>query len=83
MECKKCGTDLESQYYKYRDEIYCLDCLLEIIGFGSYTETHYTKDGEYVASDGDIVDVLQEDYKVEEINNDGQWYKDMIKELIE
>ena len=71
MECKKCGTSKnETHFYKYFNELYCFDCLLEEMGIETYTEIHYSLDNEYLGDDDDIIDVLK-DYGVTEIESEG------------
>jgi recombinational DNA repair protein (RecF pathway) len=70
MECCKCGTDLIIDgFYTYEGETYCFDCLMDVMGIEIYTTEHYTKDGEYLGDEYDIVHVLQ-DYGVTEIESE-------------
>lgn len=54
-ECISCGEQAE---YKYKEDYLCSNCLLEELGVETYTETHYTLDGEYLGSDDDIFSVI-------------------------
>lgn len=65
MQCEKCGVS-ESIMHKNGEEILCFDCLISELGLEEKTETHYVRDGEYVASENNISDILQA-WGVEEI----------------
>ncbi|MBU5440309.1 hypothetical protein KQI42_20140 [Tissierella sp. MSJ-40] len=56
--CNTCGSNSE---YKYDDEYYCSDCLIEQFNLIETTITHYYDDdnGEYLGSDEDIEEVFK------------------------
>lgn len=45
--------------YKYKDQIYCTDCLLEYLKVEQYTTIEYYRDGEYLGSEDNIVEVIE------------------------
>lgn len=53
-ECE-CGSEAE---YKYEDDFYCTDCMVEQVGIDTYTTTHYMCDGEYLGCDDDLDEVI-------------------------
>ena len=61
MKCNICGSDYADNYFKdeYSDEIICEECLLEIDGITTSTETHYLLDGQYMASDFNNSELLE------------------------
>lgn len=77
MECCKCCSDYEEEYYKYNDNIYCFECLTEELEEDGRLQivktTHYYNDdwGELGTSD-EISEVIQnicEDFEIEEIKS--------------
>lgn len=60
-ECSCCFDDKAE--YKYKDKYYCSKCLLEEFGVEEYTETHYMLDGEYLGSEDDISEVIENLYE--------------------
>ena len=54
--CEEC--DSSEVEYSYRGKKYCFDCLLDELEIESYEVTHYTLDGEYIASEENVGDVL-------------------------
>ena len=61
MKCNICGSDYADNYFKdeYSDEIICEECLLEIDGITTSTETHYLLDGQYMGSDFNNSELLE------------------------
>lgn len=61
LKCKICGSDYAENYFKskYSDEIICEECLLEIDGMTTNTETHYFLDGEYMGSDNEKSELIE------------------------
>lgn len=61
MKCNICGSDYADNYFKdeYSDEIICEECLLEIDGITTSTETHYLLDGQYMGSDFNYTELLE------------------------
>lgn len=61
MKCNICGSDYADNYFKdeYSDEIICEECLLEIDGITTSTETHYLLDGQYMGSDFNDSELLE------------------------
>ena len=61
MKCNICGSDYADNYFKdeYSDEIICEECLLEIDGITTSTETHYLLDGQYIGSDFNNSELLE------------------------
>ena len=61
LKCKICGSDSAENYFKskYSDEIICEECLLEIDGMTTNTETHYFLDGEYMGSDNEKIELIE------------------------
>ena len=61
MKCNICGSDYADNYFKdeYSDEIICEECLLEIDGITTSTETHYFLDGQYMGSDFNNSELLE------------------------
>lgn len=60
-ECSSCNDEIAE--YKYNDKYYCSKCLLEEFGVEEYTETHYMLDGEYLGSEDDISEVIENLYE--------------------
>jgi reverse gyrase len=54
--CIECDSEIAS--YKYKGKYYCQDCLLKQFNIEDYTVTHYMRDGEYLGSDEDIDQVI-------------------------
>lgn len=54
-ECISCSDQAE---YKYKGDALCSNCLLEELGVETYTVTHYTLNDEYLGSDDDISEVI-------------------------
>lgn len=54
--CNKCKSEAG---FMYNDEAYCLDCLLKENDVEECTTTSYYVDGEYLGSDDDIDEVLE------------------------
>lgn len=73
--CNKCGSDYEEEYYKYDNEIYCFDCLIdELESSGQMivvkTTHYYNDDWGELGTDDDINEVVQnicEEFDVEEM----------------
>ncbi len=61
MKCNICESDYADNYFKdeYSDEIICEECLLEIDGITTSTETHYLLDGQYMGSDFNNSELLE------------------------
>lgn len=61
MKCNICGSDYADNYFKDEctDEIICEECLLEIDGIATNTETHYFLDGEYMGSNFNYTELLE------------------------
>lgn len=61
MKCERCGSDYAESYYKdkYSDEIICEECLLELDGITTSTETYYFLDGEYIGSDCNYSELIE------------------------
>lgn len=61
MKCNICGSNYADNYFKdeYSDEIICEECLLEIDGITTSTETHYLLDGQYIGSDFNNSELLE------------------------
>lgn len=54
--CNKCSTEGE---FIYNDKIYCLECLFDDLCIESYSTISYYQDGEYLGTDDDINEVLE------------------------
>lgn len=68
-ECE-CGSEAE---YKYEDDFYCADCIMEHLDIDTYTTTHYTLDGGYLGCDDDLEEVIDRiksrGYKIEDLED--------------
>jgi hypothetical protein len=77
IECDKCGNDYEENYYKYDNNIFCFECLIEELENSRQLNvvkiTHYyNKDWGELGTDDDIAEVVQnicEEYDIEEIKS--------------
>lgn len=56
LSCNKCDCEAE---YAYNDDVYCLDCLLKENDVEECTTTSYYVDGEYLGTDDDMDEVLE------------------------
>ena len=65
-----CNCDTEHAEYKYKGEMYCIHCLFDKLEVDTHTTEHYYIDGDYIGSDDDIdnvIDNLKCDYDIEEL----------------
>lgn len=60
-QCDICGNIYSDNYYYNDDDekIICEECLLELDGVTTSTETNYYIDGEYMGSDYDIDNLIE------------------------
>ena len=73
--CSKCSSDYEEEYYKYDNELYCFDCLIdELESSGQInvvrTTHYYNYDWGELGTDDDINEVVQnicEEFDIEEV----------------
>lgn len=64
-ECDKCGNRAE---YSFNEKHYCGDCLLSEFEVEQSSVTHYYHGGEYIGSDEDMDEVINNlDEDIEEI----------------
>lgn len=76
--CSCCDSDYEEEYYKYDDEIYCFDCLIEQLekegNMHINCVTHYyDADWGTLGTSDDINEVVQnicEHYNIEEVEGE-------------
>lgn len=62
MKCSICDNANSDNYYvdKYDEkQVICEECLLEIDGMTTSTETYYYLDGEYMGSDVDYDSLIE------------------------
>ena len=78
IKCCKCNSDYEESYYKYKNNIFCFDCLTEqlenerILNMVD-TVTYYNEDWGELGTDNNISDTIKnicEEYNIEEIENE-------------
>lgn len=77
MKCYKCDSDYEENYYKYDNNIFCFECLIEELENSRQlnvvkTTHYYNADWGALGTDDDISEVIQnmcEDYDIEEIRS--------------
>lgn len=75
-KCGICGCDYSDRYFKskYTNEVICQECLLEIDGIEKAVgRTNYFLNDEYVGSDEDIddlVDNICDNTEYEEVKDD-------------
>lgn len=71
--CSKCKSDYEDEFYKYEEEIYCFDCLIEELEnneelYKVETTHYYNGDWGKLGTSDEISEVIQnicEEYDVE------------------
>lgn len=73
IKCEICGSNYSENYYHSDNDnrIICEECLLNLDGITTSTETYYYIDGEYAGSDNNLDDLIENicdylDYKVVE-----------------
>lgn len=69
---KCCDCDSECASYTYKEKRYCSECLINELGVQSYSVTHYELNGEYLGSDDDIdevIDNLKCDFEIKELED--------------
>lgn len=64
IECCKCKSTYEEEYYKYQNDIYCFDCLEEKLKddkeiYVVETKHYYNCDGGGLGTDDEIEEVIQ------------------------
>ena len=75
MHCCECDSEYEEKYYKYDNEIYCFDCLVDTLEkegqLNVVKVTHYyTDDWGELGTDDEINEVIEnicDTYDIEEV----------------
>lgn len=57
--CCSSSECLGEAEYKYNNKLYCVNCLFEELDVEQCTTIEYYKDGEYLGSEDDIVEVIE------------------------
>lgn len=60
-KCERCGSTYAESYFKdeYTGEVICEECLLKLDMITTSTETYYYLDGEYIGSDANYSDLIE------------------------
>ena len=77
IKCDKCYNDYEQYYYKYNDNIFCFECLIEELENTNKlnvvkTTHYYNDDWQELGTDDDISEAIQnicEEYDIEEMKS--------------
>ena len=78
IKCCKCDSDYEENYYKYKNNIFCFDCLTEQLENERIliivnTISYYNDDWQELGTSDDYDRAIQnicEEYEVKEIENE-------------